>query len=237
MLVRRARGIAVLSEFMHNEVRTLDADAATKVMSIPGGMDTTWFSPGPPVAHPFAQGDGPLLVTARRFVPRTGVEALVEAMPAVLEAVPGARLAICGDGPLRPRVEERIAAAGLGERVRLLGRVSDEELLGWYRAADLFVMPTQALEGFGLAAAEALACGTPAVGTNAGAVPEVLAPLDPRLVATGHDAPALAAAIVRVLSTPDLLGDVAARARAQVHPHMSWDAVAERYLDLYAAAG
>jgi glycosyltransferase involved in cell wall biosynthesis len=51
-------------------------------------------------------------------------------------------------------------------------------LADWYRAADLFVLPTTAYEGFGMATVEALASGTPAVGTAIGATPEVLGPLD-----------------------------------------------------------
>jgi glycosyltransferase involved in cell wall biosynthesis len=236
LLVRRATRIAVLSEFMRREVLTLHEAAAERVQSIPGGLDTDLFSPGPPVVDPFAAGDGPLLLTARRFVPRTGVVELVRAMPAVLEAVPDARLAVCGDGPLRPEVQAFIDGAGLGDRVRLLGRVSDDDLLGWYRRADLFVMPTQELEGFGLSAAEALATGTPVVGTPAGAVPELLAPLDARLVSAGVDSAALARTIVDVLAAPELLASVAHRARAHVHPGLSWAAVADRYLEFYGAS-
>ncbi len=232
-IVQGAGAIAVLSAFMRDEVRALSPRAADATRLIPGGMDTTWFSPGPAIAHPFAAGPGPLLFTARRFVPRTGVRELVRAMPAVLAAVPGARLAVAGDGALRGEVERDVVRLGLAAQVRLLGRVSDEDLLGWYRRADAFVMPTQELEGFGLSAAEALACGTPVIGTPAGAVPELLAPLDPRLICPGAGERELAEGIVAALRDPELLPAVAARARAHVHPGMAWDAVAARYLELY----
>ena len=235
-LVRNAERIAVLSDFMRDEVLALDPGAGARVELIPGGLDTERFTPGAPIADPFAAGDGPLLLTARRFVPRTGVEELVQAMPEVLAQVPDARLAVCGDGPRREAVQAFVDEAGIGDRVRLLGRVPDADLLAWYRAADLFVMPTQELEGFGLSAAEALATGTPVVGTPAGAIPELLAPLDPRLVSAGTTPSALAETIVRVLRTPDLLEDVAARARAHVHPGLSWAAVADRYLAFYEEA-
>ncbi|MCW2985284.1 MAG: glycosyltransferase, partial [Conexibacter sp.] len=185
-MVRRAVRIVTLSAFMRDEVGRLDAAAAARVVQLPGGIDTTHFTPdGPAVEHPWAAGDGPLLFTARRLVPRTGVGELVEAMPAILERVPAARLVIAGAGALRNAIAGRIAALGLGERVLLAGRVSDDDLLGWYRAADLVVIPTQELEGFGLTTAEALACGTPAVATPAGANGEVLGPLAPELVADG----------------------------------------------------
>ena len=88
----------------------------------------------------------------------------------------------------------------------MVGRVSDEELQEWHRAADLFVLPTVAYEGFGLVTAEALASGTPVVGTPVGATPELLVPLDARLVSRGTDAPALAEAMRTglALATPEL---------------------------------
>ncbi len=61
-------------------------------------------------------------------------------------------------------------------------------------------MPTAQLEGFGLVTVEALACGTPVVGTPVGAIPEVLNQIDPVLIASGADSPAFADALGRVLS-------------------------------------
>ncbi|HWH94547.1 MAG TPA: glycosyltransferase family 4 protein [Baekduia sp.] len=234
-MVRRATAIITLSAFMRDEVAALDAPAGARVTQVPGGIDTTRFTPdGSAVEHPWATGDGPLLFTARRLVPRTGVGELVEAMPEILTQVPGARLVIAGAGALAGRIAARVDALGLRERVLLAGRVSDGDLLGWYRAADLVVIPTQELEGFGLATAEALACGTPVVATPAGANGELLTPLSPRLVADGTAPADIARAVIAVLADPALLAAVAARARAHVHPAMSWDALAARHLRLYA---
>jgi glycosyltransferase involved in cell wall biosynthesis len=235
-VARGAGGHVVLSEFMREELAGLVGPArAGAATLLPGGLDTEYFCPGPPVRNAFAQGAGPLLFTARRLVPRTGVLELVRAMPRVLAASPGTRLAIAGDGALRETITGDVRRLGLGESVRLLGRVPDEELRGWYRAADLFVLPTQELEGFGLATAEALSCGTAALGTPAGATSELLLPLDPRLVALDTSSDALASSIVSLLERPDALASIAALARARVHPAMGWPAVAERYLALYAS--
>jgi len=233
-VARGASRHVVLSEFMRQELAGLVGPARARAAELlPGGLDTEYFCPGPTVRDSFAEGPGSLLFTARRLVPRTGVLELVHAMPRVLAAIPGTRLAIAGDGALRETITDDVRRLGLGDSVRLLGRVPDEELRGWYRAADLFVLPTQELEGFGLATAEALSCGAPALGTPAGATSELLLPLHPGLVASGTSSEALASSIVSVLERPDELASIAVRARARVHPVMSWPAVAERYLALY----
>jgi glycosyltransferase involved in cell wall biosynthesis len=196
-------------------------------------VDTEAFRPGPPIDDPWATGPGPLLVAARRFVPRTGVVELVEACATIAARIPDVRVAVAGDGPLAGEVRERIHELGLQDHVRLLGWVSDADLVGWFRAADLAVLPTQELEGFGLATAEALACGTPVVGTPAGATPEVLRRLDPGLVTRDVSPAAITDAVVALLRDPARLADLARAARAAVHPQLGWGAVVDRHLELY----
>ncbi len=231
-VVRRAQEVVVLSEFMQAEAIALGA-APGSTSVLPGGIDTTRFSPGAPVAHPWAEAEGPLLFTARRMVPRTGVGELVEAFAQISAAIPDARLAIAGRGPLEGEIREQVRRLGLDERVLLLGWVSDEQLVGWYRAADLVVMPTQELEGFGLTSAEALACGTPVIATPAGANPEVLRRLDASLITPDASPRALAETVIELLRAPERLASLSARARAAVHPGLGWGAVADGYLALY----
>ncbi len=231
-VVRAASEVVVLSDFMRTEAIALGAQPAS-ITVLPGGIDTERFSPGPPVAHPWAEGRAPLVFTARRLVPRTGVGELVEAFARIGAAVADARLVLAGRGPLEGEIRARIDALGLRDRVLMLGWVSDEELVGWYRAADLVVMPTQELEGFGLTTAEALACGTPVVGTPAGANPEVLGRLDEALSTRDASPQAIADTAIELLREPRRLAELAASARAAVYPALGWDAVADRYLELY----
>jgi glycosyltransferase involved in cell wall biosynthesis len=107
--------------------------------------------------------------------------------------------------------------------VRFLGRVPEEELASLYGAADLFVLPTVAYEGFGMATVEALACGTPVVGTPVGATPELLRPLEGGLVAASATPGDLAAAIEFGLARSDLKRRCAEYARER----FSWDRVGD----------
>lgn len=233
LVVSRATSNVVLSEFMRRELSELSARAGARALVIPGGIDTDWFCPGPGTQDPWATHGAPLLFAARRLTERTGVVELVEAMVAVRATLPGVRLAIAGEGHQRADVEQAIARHDLSSSIRLLGRISEEDLRSWYQAADLVITPTQELEGFGLATAEAMACGTPCVVTPVGANTELVHALDPMLVTHDPSPAGLAEGIVRLVQSGRLamLGD---DARSIVTHAWSWDSVATSYLEVYA---
>jgi glycosyltransferase involved in cell wall biosynthesis len=164
-----------------------------------------------------------LLLTLRNLEPRMGLEHLVAAMPAIIERQADAFLVLAGYGPLRRDLEARVATLGLVDRVRFTGFVPEADLPGLYAAADLFILPTQALEGFGLVTLEALACGTPVLGTRVGATPELLEPLDPDLLADDASPAALAAGVTRCLARADR-DALGARCRAYTAAY-DWSAV------------
>lgn len=231
-VVDRARRIIVLSEFMRRELALISPAAAARAELVPGGVDCDRFCPGQSIDDSWSGEDGPLLFAARRLTPRTGVRELVEAMPAIIARLPNARLVIAGTGAGAGELDATIMRLGLDGHVRRLGRVSEDDLVGWYRAADLVVMPTQELEGFGLATAEALACGTPVVGTAAGATPEILGPIDPMLVTDGTTPAHLAGTIIGVMEDGPRLARAASRARARALA-LSWDTVMRRQITIY----
>ena len=198
-----------------------------KVESIPGGTDTDRFQPvmdkqavrqrlGLPL-------DRTLLLSIRRLAPRMGLDNLLRALPAVVARRPDALLLIGGKGPERAPLERLIAELGLEAHVRLLGFIPDDALAAHYQAADLFVLPTLALEGFGLVTVEALACGLPVVGTPVGATPEILEGLDKRLVATGIAPDALAQAILGCFDGDWSAGLTPERLHRFVAQHYTWD--------------
>jgi glycosyltransferase involved in cell wall biosynthesis len=193
--LREASAVVVLSEFSRRLLSARVPALAENAVRVSGGVDTAVFSPdGRDEARRRLGVDrsSRLVFSVRRLEPRMGLENLLEAV-ALLDGVEGLRVAIAGSGGLRLR--DRADRLGLGARLELLGRVSDDDLRLWHKAADLFVLPTIAYEGFGLVTAEALASGTPVVGTPVGATPELLEPLDSRLLARGTDPVAIAAAI------------------------------------------
>jgi glycosyltransferase involved in cell wall biosynthesis len=216
--VAAADRILVLSDFSRSlllEDHRLDEN---RISTVPGLVDTERFSPAD--GRQAARGRlgldvaGPLLLTVRRLEPRMGVDRLLRALPLVGRE--DVTLVVAGSGSLSGALPRLAAELGIAERVLFVGSVGDDaRLADWYRAADLFVLPTTAYEGFGMATVEALASGTPVVGTAVGATPEVLAPLDPRLVSSSADPESLATAIADALGFATT-EEFSARCRAYV---------------------
>lgn len=201
--LQRSGAIIVLSEHSRREALGYGVEAA-KLHRIVGGVDTARFGlpPGGKKAARCALGlppDTPILLSVRRLAPRMGLSHLIGAMPAVVAAHPRALMLIGGQGTERVKLEKQIASLHLQNNVRLLGFVAENELATYYGAADLFVLPSIALEGFGLVTVEALACGTPTLGTQIGATPEILGALDPRLLTPSADEKGLSSSILDFL--------------------------------------
>jgi glycosyltransferase involved in cell wall biosynthesis len=230
--VSSAARIFVLSEFSASLIRADHPAVSQRVRRVSGGVDTDFFSPGDGQAAARARvgaaPDAPLLVTARRLEPRMGIEELLHALGSIDEAR-RPELAIVGKGSLQTDLEEQRERLGLSRHVAFLGAVSDERLRDWYRAADAFVLPTAAYEGFGMVTAEALSCGTPVVATPVGATPELLAPLDRRFLAASASPADLAVSLreVMTIATPELRR----RCRAYAKSSFDWRSVIEAWED------
>lgn len=229
----RADLVLVLSRFSAAQLRRRGVPDA-KVRIVPGFVDAERFTAAGARRPRSRTGTAPLLVANRRLTPRTGVNRLLEAVALLPPRYQTVRLEILGDGPQRADLQQQAVMLGLGERVRFRGRVSDRELSTSLSQADLAVIPTLALEGFGLSTIEALWHGTQVLVTPAGANPEIVRDLDPELVARGTDADALASAIVNLLDRRDDWDAV--RAREYVRERFSLDRVVEQTLAVYEEA-
>jgi glycosyltransferase involved in cell wall biosynthesis len=219
LALQECDAVFVESDFIRRELKTHHRKIPdAKVTLIPGAVDLEMFRPQGTREQNrtrFGIGSGPVALTVRRLVERMGIDLLIRAAA----EVPGLQLVIGGDGPLR---EELAALAkSLGVAATFLGYIRDEDLPSLYRSADLFVLPTRALEGFGLVAIEAMACGTPAMGTPVGAIPEVLGPL--KLVFDDVTPQAIAGGIRRFLAEKD--AGLPERCRAHVAAHYDWSRV------------
>jgi glycosyltransferase involved in cell wall biosynthesis len=210
-----------------------------RIHIIPGGVDVPRFA----IAESRAEcrvrlgwpADRPIVLAVRRLMRRMGLDDLIAAAVLVRERVPDLLVLIAGRGPVSGELEEQIRSLHLQEHVRLLGFVPDEDLPRAYRAADLTVVPSVALEGFGLIVAESFAAGTPCLVTPVGGLPEAVAALSRDLVLRATGAPAIAdgltAALTGALPLPDAKACIEFARR-----HYDWPVIAERIRLVYEQA-
>jgi glycosyltransferase involved in cell wall biosynthesis len=239
LVYRRAARAIVLSQAFAEVLSHGYGVPRERIEVIPGGVAAGQFAVAASQAAARARlgwpAGRPIVLAVRRLVPRMGLEGLIDAIGILARAVPEALLMIAGRGPLAAPLAARIAALGLCRQVRLLGFVPEAELAYHYRAADLSVVPSVALEGFGLVAAESLAAGTPCLVAPVGGLPEVVAGLSANLVmasAAPEDiAAALGDALLGSLAMPG-----AAACSAYAAARFDWPIIATRVAGAYRAA-
>jgi glycosyltransferase involved in cell wall biosynthesis len=231
MCLRRAARTMVLSAYMAEKVRDLYGIPRERIVVNPGGVDLQCFRP--PVdrtALKSALGlpkDRLHLFTVRNLEPRMGLDNLLHAMALLRAEKLPVHLVLGGDGPERVRLQTLVRELRLQESVDMAGFIPAERLSDHYGAADFFVLPTRRLEGFGLVTPEAMACGTPVVGTPVGGTCEILSRFNPELLFKGIGAEDIASGIrsaaARYGACPDRYHILRQRCRQYVEQHYSWE--------------
>ncbi|MDE1178850.1 MAG: glycosyltransferase family 4 protein [Edaphobacter sp.] len=236
---RRGRRLIVLSEAFKRELIRRYRIPEDLVRIVPGGIDSDRFNDhlsraearerlGWPV-------DRPTVLAVRRQVRRMGLENLIDATIEVRKRVPEIMIMLAGSGPILGELRERIAAAGLEDNIRQLGRVEDADLPLAYRAADVSIVPTQALEGFGMITLESLASGTPVLVTPVGGLPEVIRPFAPDCVLADTSTDSITETLTSFLTGAQALPSSDA-CRAYAVKNFDWPVIAAKTRHVYEEA-
>ncbi len=236
---RRASRCIVLSRSFGDVLHQDYGVPQERIHWVPGGVDASKYDTGLTLREarerldwPY---DRPIVFTARRLVTRMGLEGLISALGRVKRRVPDVLLLIAGKGALFDELAAQIRSEGLEKHVRMLGFVTDETLPIAYRAANLSIVPTVALEGFGLVAVESLAVGTPVLVTPVGGLPEVVSDLSKDLVLPGSRIEDLAGGIEAALTGGVTLPENTV-CQEYVRARYDWPVVAARTREVYAEA-
>jgi D-inositol-3-phosphate glycosyltransferase len=207
-----------------------------RLCTSPPGIDHIVFSPGDraEARRWLGLGDGPIVLFVGRIQPLKGLDVAVEAL-ALLDGTP--ELLVVG-GPSGPdgaaeveKVEARAGELGIADRVFVVAPQPHTHLAGFYRAADVLIMPSRS-ESFGLVAAEAQACGLPVIASMVGGLQYVVAEGESGHLVAGGDPAAYAAALARILDDPAHAAALSSGALANA-ARFSWRATADRLLELY----
>lgn len=191
----------------------------TAPMRIYNGIDTEFFAPEPQPSRP----PGPFtLLFVGNNTRRKGADLLA----LIMAKLPG-DFRLRYTGGLR---NDPVAVAD--PRLQPIGRLSDEELLGEFRRADALLFPTR-YEGFGYAAAEAMACGTPVIASDCTSLPEVVRNGQTGILCSTGDAVAFANAVRLLAGDRDTLNRMGEAARQHVVSRFSIATMVEQYLELF----
>ncbi|MFE0459363.1 glycosyltransferase [Kitasatospora sp. NPDC058965] len=201
------------------------------LVQAPLGVDLAQLHPdrrSAAVRAGYAEPDQPLLVLCSRLSPEKRPWRALEALAELRRTGTPARLVVAGTGPLRAKLEARARREQLP--ARFLGHVADRDgLSGLLAAADVVLAPGP-IETFGLAALEALACGTPVVASRSSALPGIIGGAGLPAPDTGEG---FAAAVRELLDRPEAARRAAARARAERY---TWSAAVAAFLAAHEGA-
>ena len=236
-IVNRSRRTIACSAFMRDQIADIFDVPPERITVIPNGIDPGDL-PRPDPAElvrlraEFATPEERLVLLIGRLVYEKGFQLALEAMPAVIAAVPGTRFLVAGSGTHEAELKAQAEQLGLMEHGTFLGWIGDDVLHNLYGIADLTVVPS-IYEPFGLVALEAMASGCPCIVADTGGLREVVPHESAGLRFAARDPEALAEVAIRVLSDPDLEARLIAEAKEHVL-RFDWADVAARTAAVYA---
>ena len=229
--ILRSDGLTAVSRYLKRETEENFDVSGASIRVIPNFVDTDRYrrNAAPYDRARLAPGGEKLLIHVSNYRAVKRVEDVIDIFARVTERIPS-RMIMVGDGPDRPLVRRRAEELGVPGRVSFLGQhTSVEDLLVH---GDLFLLPSKT-ESFGLAALEAMACGTPVVASRAGGLPELVADGESGLLYEPGDVEGMADGALGILASPELWGRMSECGRRIAETRFSAPAVIGMYEDYY----
>jgi glycosyltransferase involved in cell wall biosynthesis len=225
-VARELRHIVTVSESSKRDICAAFRIPPGRVHVVYNGIDTEVFRPAPEVARDPWQ----LITTASADQPLKGTQHLIPAFATLCQQFPELKLVFVGRPKPGGTTERLIERLGVGDRISFRHGVSAEEFRALYAGSALAVVPSE-YEGFGFPAGEAMACGTPVVSTDGGALPEVVG--DAGRIVPAKNPTALARAIGELLSDAAARETLGRLGRRRILERFSWSRTATALDGLY----
>ncbi len=228
---RKSGAVVVLSRFTQEKLQRVYKIHAEKITIIPGGVDLERFYPATDRSRIRQRLNIPrekmVLLTVRDLEPRMGLQNLISAVKKARSKLPDIYLVLGGQGPLDADLKSLARTLGVEDCIKFTGFIPEELLSDYYRIADIFILPTLELEGFGLITLEALASGVPVLGTPVGGTIEILSRFDLRYLFKDTSSEAMAELIIKTCrefkKKPMLWKEVSSQCRLFVEENYSWE--------------
>ena len=229
--ILRSHGLTAVSDFLKRETVRDFSVPESRIEVVPNFVDTRIYRPGLEPCHraTLAPDGEKIVMHISNFRPVKRVEDVVEIFARVLGEIPS-RLVLVGDGPDLPRARVKVEELGIRDRVVFLGEYTPvQELLS---CSDLFLLPSMS-ESFGLAALEAMACGSPVVASRVGGLPEVIMDGETGYLCEAGDIDEMAAASIKILSDDKHRKELSDAGRAFAVKHFSSECIVPQYEEYY----
>jgi len=228
--------VTYLGPYTERRLRGALGPRATLAQLTPG-VDIETFNAqisGVRVRERFGLTGRPVIVCVSRLVPRKGQDALIAALPAIREQVPGAALLLVGRGPYENSLRRQASMLGIADDVIFTGGVEAAELSEHFAAGDVFAMPCRTrrlgmdVEGLGIVFLEASAMGLPVIAGDSGGAPDAVVDGQTGTVVDGRAESEIVAAAVGLLGDREMARAFGAAGRKWVEQRWQWDAIADR---------
>lgn len=218
-----------------NEGLQKDGFSLKKINKIPNFIDFTIFSPGSShvkskIKMKLGYKNNKVVTFSGRFIPRKGVNFLLEAWGEVVTNFPDLRLLLLGDGPLLEEMREQVTGMGIDSSVDFKGSV--HHIIDFLHATDIFVLPSLQ-EGMPNSLLEAMACGLPVVATRIGGVVDIVRDGENGILVEPGDSKGLVRGILKILQDEDFARSIASNAFQTIRECYSLDKIVPRYVELY----
>jgi len=223
MILRRCHHMTVLSRALADQAVSLGV-SEERLSIIPNGVDTGAFAPA-------SSEREPIVLYVGSLIERKGLRHLLPAFAGVLECIPEAMLVVIGEGPQKRDLQALAQSIGISGKVTWLPFMQQEDVRRWMQRARVLVLPSTE-EGQGVVLLEAMACGTPVVGSRVGGIQDVITP-DVGALVQPADPDALVRAVVALFGDERRWVVSSRAARARAVERYDWDRIACRFIVLY----
>jgi len=237
--------IITVSQFLSDQAQAYGVPKDI-ISVIPNGVDTKYFYPIP--AHIACDQlrisrKTKIILFVGQLIQHKGVDILIKSVALACKSCPEIHLYIVGGETSETNLKwhkellQLPGKLGVNDKVTFLGQIRSHhsnELNYWYNAAHLLVLPSRE-EGLGMVLLEAMACGTPVIGTTAGGIPNVISHNHNGLLVPKEDVNKLAEAIIKLVNNHTLAEDLGASGRQDIVDNYSWIDISQRTIDIYSS--
>lgn len=230
--------ITANSNYTKDVIISINKDVGKRIEIIPMGVDINRFNPSRRSDFKNRFGASHIILSVGRLVDKKGIEYLIKSMNKVSIIFPKAKLIIGGSGPERERLERLATELNLCDKILFAGRIDSSELPEYYASSDIFVLPSIETksgdtEGLGVVLIEAMACGTPVIGSNIGGITDIIIDTKNGLLSRSADPDDIADKIIMILSDQNLGRELAEEGLKTINDKFSWDVVTNRFLEIF----